>query len=184
MKTIDHYRHAERQKPRDELTEEGLRLAQRVGSGQFGALPRYERVLTSTVDRAFYTARAMGYSVDKQLGELEPMSADLIRELDWPQPLDRAATYFLGAGQAGAFSRDQAALLSRIAADLADGGSALVVSHGGNPEAAAIATLPLEDFANWGEPLRYLEGIRYSYDDDRCVGVQFLRLPGLAQARA
>ena len=180
MKTIDHFRHAERRKPSDELTQAGLRLAQRVGSGEFGALAAYDWVLTSTVDRAFYTARAMGYSVDEKLGELKPMPTDLIRELEWPQALDRAATHFLGVGAARAFSRDQAALLSRVAADIADERSALLVSHGGNPESAAIATLPLEDFSTWGEPLRYLEGIRYSFESGRCVGIQFLRLPRLA----
>ncbi len=176
-RTIDHFRHAERQKPSDELTEEGLLLAQRVGRGEFGALPSYDRVLSSTADRALFTAQAMGYSVDQRLCELDPMPIGLIRQLEWPQPLGRVAERFLGSGPAGSFSRAQATLLSRIAADLAEGGSALVVSHGGNPEAAAIASCPSDDFHGWGEPLRYLEGIRYSFGEGRCVQLQFLRLP-------
>ena len=60
MKISDHRRHSMRNIPDQHLNQEGVTLAREVGerSGSF------QRVITSTIPRAFETAIAMGYAVD------------------------------------------------------------------------------------------------------------------------
>jgi broad specificity phosphatase PhoE len=79
-------------------------------------------------------------------------------------------------GPAAKYARAQARLWRSIAAQLPDGGAALVITHGGIIEAGTVGCLPGLDYAAWGGPCGYCEGARLSFDDDRPVAAQVLRV--------
>ncbi len=62
MKTIEIRQHSIRAKPSDHLNQQGVTLARLVGEN----LGPFDRVITSTLPRAFETAIAMGFAVDEQ----------------------------------------------------------------------------------------------------------------------
>ncbi len=177
VSVIDHRRHSLRGKPGDHLTQAGVDLARRVGAGEFGAVPRYDLVVTSTVPRAFETAISIGFAVDEQLGALATMGGAAFDEYRWPLDIGEAARVLLGDGAAGRFAREQAELLRGLAARLPQDGAALVVSHGGIVEAGAIALLPDADHASRGPAIGYVEGIRLHFEGERCMEAELLRVP-------
>ncbi|MBK8560881.1 hypothetical protein [Candidatus Amarobacter glycogenicus] len=80
MPEIEHRRHSWREPPGEHLTQKGVDLARRVGGTSMG---RFDLVVTSDMPRAFETAIAMGYAVDRQepvLGYAAPSWED---EVDW-----------------------------------------------------------------------------------------------------
>jgi len=174
---VDHRRHSLRAKPGHDLNQAGVALARRVGAGEFGAVPAYDLVITSTVSRAFQTAIAMGFAVDEQYDEFATMGAAVFAECRWPCPIGGAARVLLGSGPAAEYATWQAELLTEIARRLPDDGAALVVSHGGIVEAGAVALVPDADHESWGEAIGYVEGVRLHFDRERCSRVEMLRVP-------
>jgi broad specificity phosphatase PhoE len=75
-----------------------------------------------------------------------------------------------------AYGESLAELWLMIAESLTEGGSALVVTHGGIVEAGAVACLPEVDHAGWGGAIDYCEGVRLSFEDGRFVDVEILRV--------
>ena len=61
MKTIEIRRHSIRSNPGVHLNQQGVTLARLVGQN----LGPFDRVVTSTLPRAFETALAMGFAVDE-----------------------------------------------------------------------------------------------------------------------
>jgi broad specificity phosphatase PhoE len=176
MPTIDHRRHAMRTTPGQHLSRTGVDLARRVGAGEFGSVPRYDLVVTSTVPRAYGTAIAMGFAVDEQLEVLPTMDEAALDELHRPLHIGEAARVLLGDGPARHFARSQAEVLRGIARGLPADGTALVVSHGSIVEAGAITLLPDADHQAWGPAIGYVEGIRLFFDGDTCVRAELLRV--------
>ena len=166
-----------RAKPGQRLNQAGVDLARRVGDG----MGRFDRVVTSLVPRAYETAVAMGYAVDEQMEALSSTPDGLIgedAEVDLYQgwvAMQRAAR---AGGIAERYVRLQSQLMRAVAAALPDGGRALVISHGGIVEASAVGCRPDDDFAVWGRACGYCEGVRLSFDGDRCAGAEPLRVPG------
>ena len=62
-----------RTKPGEHLSQLGVYLARRVGSGEFGEVPRYDLVITSTSPRAFETAIILGFAVHERFDFLSTM---------------------------------------------------------------------------------------------------------------
>jgi hypothetical protein len=62
--------------------------------------------------------------------------------------------------------------------DEASSPASLVVSHGGIVDASAVGCRPDDDFAGWGPSCGYCEGVRFSFEGDRCVAAELLRVPG------
>jgi broad specificity phosphatase PhoE len=172
MRTIELRRHTMRAKPGPHLTQAGVTLARRVGA----TAGPFDRVVTSTVSRAFETALAMGFAVDEQLDALAQMGDAVDTELQWPAPFGEISQALQRGGAAGQFGGRLARLLRAIARTLPEGGAALVISHGGIVEAAAIASLPEADHAAWGAHCDYCEGVRLRYEGDRCVAAEVLRV--------
>ena len=176
MVIIDHRRHAVRSKPGDHLSQSGVDLARRVRSGDFGDVPSYDLVITSTVARAFETSIAMGFAVNEQVDFLSTMGDAVLLEYPWPLDIGNAARILLGKGPAAEFAVRQAHLLRSIARRLPSDGAALVISHGGVVESGAIALRPDADHQSWGPAIGYLEGIRLVFDSYACVGDEVLRV--------
>jgi broad specificity phosphatase PhoE len=176
MRYVEHRRHTMRTQPGKHLSQAGVTLARRVGEG----LGPFDRVVTSTLARALETAIAMGFAADERLEALATMDDAVNAEVDWEEGFP-AWSRALNHGRAAArFCREQATLLAGIARALPEEGRALVISHGGVVEAGAVGALPDANHAAWGTHLSYCEGVRLTYDGDRCVDVTVLRLPPIS----
>jgi broad specificity phosphatase PhoE len=178
MRYIELRRHTLRVKPGQHLSQAGVTLARRVGE----TIGPFSRVITSTAPRAFETAVAMGFAVDEQLAELSELGKEVDAELDWPASFAEIARAISKGGAAARFARGQARLLRQIAKSLPEGGSALVISHGGILEAAAIGCLPEADHAAWGPHCDYCEGVRLAFDGEKFGAAEILRVPRGADA--
>ncbi len=172
MKILEVRRHTMRVKQGKHLSQDGVTLARRVG----GEIGPFARVVTSTVPRAFETAIAMGFAVDEELDELSTMPDAVEDEYDWQSGFEAAAQAVAQDGAAAKFARSQAKLWKSIAQSVPDGGAALAITHGGIVELGAAGCLPEFDFRRWGESCSYCEGVRLSFDGQRFVAAQLLRV--------
>lgn len=172
MRTLELRRHTLRAKPGQHLTQAGVTLARRVGE----TIGPFDRVLTSSVPRAYETALAMGFAVDEVSGAFSLMDDAVDAEICWPAPFGEIAAAMRRGGAAARFGDRLARLLRDIARALPEGGAALIISHGGIVEAAAVACLPDADHADWGGHCSYCEGVRLSFDGERFVAAEILRI--------
>src|SRR5574339_709991 len=83
MKTIEIRRHSIRSKPGQHLSQQGVTLARLVGQN----LGPFDRVVTSSLPRAFETAIAMGFAVDEQSELMSSYGNDVELEAPWPLSL-------------------------------------------------------------------------------------------------
>lgn len=166
-----------RTKPGPHLSQAGVDLARTVGEGM-GA---YDLIVTSTAARAYETAIAMGFAVDEQIRELDPVwpeevAAEVDADAQWRGFAEAARRYPDGAFVA--LSRKLADVQAAVGGRLPEGGRALLVSHGALIECATIGCLPELDVSGWGRACGYCEGVRLSWDAGRWIGAELLRVPG------
>src|SRR5512139_4126284 len=105
MPLIEHRRHSWREPPGEHLTQAGVALARRVG----GAMASFDLVVTSHLPRAFETAIAMGYAVDRQ-EELLGDDGGIADEADWTLGCAELARAYRQGNRAARACRAQAAL--------------------------------------------------------------------------
>jgi broad specificity phosphatase PhoE len=172
MRYLELRRHSKRVIPGEHLSQEGVRLARRVGDG----MGPFALVITSTITRAFETALAMGFAVQEQRDDFCPFSDKVNEAVGYPAPFaswtqqrkpNKSVVHTLKA---------QSELLHEVVALLDDGDSALIVSHGGVVEAGAVGCLPQFDWATAGDAVSYCEGVRLSFDGVRFIKVEILRV--------
>ncbi len=174
MKFIEHRRHTMRTKPGQDLSQEGVDLARRIGY----ELGPFEHVVTSTVPRAFQTAIAMGFAVDAQLAELSKLPDEFEQYVAWDAGYVAIAAA-AKAHEGGVVARSAAGLaklFDEIFSSLPEDGGALVISHGAIVEASAIGCCPDFDYTGWGA-CGYCEGVLIS-QDGMSMSVDALRAPG------
>src|SRR5687767_3009071 len=174
MKTIEIRRHSIRQKPGDHLSQQGVTLARLIGQN----LGPFDRVVTSTLPRAFETAIAMGFAVDEQSELMNTYGNAVEREAPWPLSLAGYAEVVKAGGAAAKYANQLAAIYAKLANFLADGRAALVINHGGVLELGAVACLPDADYIAWGSHFDYCEGIRLFWEDGKFVDGEILRVSG------
>lgn len=172
MKTIEIRRHSIRKKPGDHLSQEGVTLARLVGQN----LGPFDRVVTSTLPRAFETAIAMGFAVDEQVELMSTYGRDVEREVPWPLSIAGYAEVVRNGGAAARYANELAAFYTKLADYLADGRAALAVNHGGVAEMGAVACLPDADHIKWGSHFEPCEGIRLFWEDGKFVNAEVLRV--------
>lgn len=177
MKIIEHRRHTMRTQPGQDLSQAGVDLARRVGMG----LGKFDYVLTSTIPRAFQTAIAMGYAVDEQSEELGSLPPPFLDEVAWDAGFGRFAEVAMAIpdGATAAFARRLESLHRDIARRLPESGRALIVSHGGFPEATAVGISATVDCSGWGPACAYCEGVQLHLDGDVFVHAIPLRVDRL-----
>lgn len=159
-------------KPGDHLSQQGVSLARLVGQN----LGPFDRVVTSTLPRAFETAIAMGFAVDEQNELMSTYGSAVEQEAPWPLSL---AGYAEVVNQGGAAWRYAAQLLefyTKLADYLVDGRAALVINHGGIVEMGAVAALPNADHFKWGSHFECCEGVRLFWNDGKFVDAEILRI--------
>ena len=172
MKIIEIRRHSIRSKPGDHLSQQGVTLARLVGEN----LGPFDKVITSTLPRAFETAIAMGFAVDEQLELLNSTGDDVQEEIPWPQTFEVYGKAFGRGGAVTKYGRKLARLYGELVDFLADGRSALIINHGGVAEIGALACLAGTGVEVQGEALEPCEGIRLYYDDEKVVRAEILRI--------
>lgn len=157
MSMLEIRRHAHRTKPGQHLSQEGVSLARRLGD----EMGPFARVVTSPVPRAFETALAMGFAVDQQTDILASLPDDAgpwdVGFAGWGQRFQRQPAVTR-------YGRRLCDLLTGIAGGLAGDQAALLITHGGILELAAVACLPQADHGAWGATCDYCEGVRLTYD--------------------
>ena len=173
VKTLEVRRHSIRNKPGDHLSQPGVTLARRVGQN----LGPFDRVVTSTLPRAFETAIAMGFAVDEQNELMSTSGVYVDWEAPWPMSLQEYGKVVRKDGAAARYANQLRDVYHEIVDDLTDGHAALVINHGGVFELGAVACLPEADHAAWGEHFDYCEGIRLFWEDGKFVNAEILRVP-------
>jgi len=172
MRTLEIRRHTHRHVPQPHLSQTGVDLARRAGAG----LGQFDRVITSTIPRAFETAIAMGYAVDEQLEQLGLMSEAVTATIQW----NAGFTAWLQTAQnsfvVAQYTQAQADLLRSIVRALPDDGRALIISHGGIVEACVIGCVPATTRLVDDAPCGYCEGARLTFDGAAVVNLEMLRV--------
>src|SRR4051812_41754146 len=138
MRYLEVRRHTMRTKPGEHLSQAGVDLARRVGEG----LGPFARVVTTRAPRAFETAIAMGYAVDAQPGDFPQLDAEGESEVAWDAGYAAWCRAVGLGGGAARYAQREAACWRAIVEAVPEGGSALLVTHGGVIEAGAAGCLP------------------------------------------
>ena len=172
MKTIEIRRHSIRSIPGDHLNQAGVSLARRVGEG----VGPFDRVVTSTLPRAFETAISMGFAVDEQVELMSTYGADVEREIPWPQSFASYARAVKRKPAARGYADQLSSYYATLAERLEEGGAALVINHGGIVELGVTASFPDADYESWGDAVYYCEGARLFWQDGKCIDSELLRV--------
>ena len=172
MKTIEIRRHSIRSKPGDHLSREGVTLARRIGEH----IGPFERVVTSTLPRAFETAIAMGFAVDEQIELMNTYGPEVGGEVSWPQSFAVYAKAVRRGKGAAWYGNKLADYYANLASALSENGAALVVNHGGVVELGVVAAFPDTDYESWGDFADYCEGARLFWQDGKFVNAEVLRV--------
>jgi broad specificity phosphatase PhoE len=172
MKTIEVRRHSIRSKPGDHLNQTGVTLARLVGEN----LGPFDRVVTSTLPRAFETAIAMGFAVDEQIELMSTYGERVEREIRWPQSFAVYANAVKHDSAAGRYAQELAEYYAELANYLADGRAALAINHGGVLELGVVASFPDAGYESWGDAADYCEGARLFWEHGKCVNADVLRV--------
>jgi hypothetical protein len=159
MKILEIRRHSIRSQS-DHLSQQGVALARSVGQ----AIGPFERVVTSTLPRAFETAIAMGFAVDEQSDLISTYGNDVNHEAPWPMSFANYAKVIQRGGAAAKYAGKLAKYYEGILNSISDGRAALVINHGGVVEMSVTGCLPDFDFSSWGRSVEYCEGARLFWD--------------------
>ena len=171
MKILEIRRHSIRSPLGDHLNQTGVTLARLVGQN----MGPFDRVVTSTLPRAFETAIAMGFGVDEQNELMSSYGSNVEREVPWPQSFETYAEFVRRGSAAAKYAQKLAKVYRGIMAYIAEGRSALVINHGGVVELGVVGCLPDIDFSTWDGSVNYCEGARL-YWDDKFVRAEVLRV--------
>lgn len=172
MKTIEIRRHSIRSKFNEHLNQSGVTLARLVGQN----LGPFDRVVTSTLPRAFETAIAMGFAVDEQMPLMSTYGNAVEREAPWPLSCAGYAEVIQQGGATAQYANQLVEVYTKLANFLADGRAALVINHGGVAEMGAVACLPEADHFKWGSHFECCEGIRLFWNNDKFVSGEVVRV--------
>jgi len=181
MKYVEVMRHSKRGDGKG-LSEEGRELARR---DRALLAPHYDLCFSSPKERARETIEALGferYEIDEAFTAVNPWEpfdsevSKLAKERGisplaacWEIP--EALSYLKLQGETFL------AAIKRIARKLPEEGRALVVSHGGILEAAALLGCPRYDLAELGGEISFCEAVVFKVEDEKLIGVEVKRPP-------
>jgi len=172
VKTIEIRRHSKRYNHDQNLSPEGIELAKKIGS-QIGS---FDIVATSPLARAIQTASAMGFKVDQVVEEFSTYGDDVDKEVKLDSNFFEVSKVVAKGKNASLFSKKVSLALDKIAKQLKDDGSALVISHGGVIELGVVGCLPNYNFKKLGKYIGNCEGVRLFHDGEKFVDAEVLRL--------
>jgi len=183
MKVVEIRRHSIRGSD-DTLSEEGRQLASKAGSTLEG---NYLRCYTSPKKRAIQTLGEFGYTLFKVDERFGPLPGEKIRPFEdrakkmvENRKLTLLEAFFeirelhLILEEKG---REVIEAVRQICGELPDGGRALVVSHGGAVEPAALLALARGFSLNvLGGELLECEGMKFFFEGDSVKRIDVIRL--------
>ncbi|MFH0962569.1 MAG: phosphoglycerate mutase family protein [Planctomycetota bacterium] len=182
MKTIEVRRHSIRKEGRS-LSKQGFRLARKVGKQLAG---HYDLAITSPKTRCRETMEAFGikeFSEHRAFAPLDTTGLEAceeeIKKIAEREKCSTFAACFKVPAAVETLKKEAQDFLDavcKIAKDLPDGGRALVVSHGGTIEPAALIGLKKFELAAIGGELSPCEGVAFEFEGEELSGVQVLRL--------
>jgi len=172
MKILEVRRHSIRHSGGDHLSQAGVALARKVGQ----SIGPFDFVATSSLPRAFETAVAMGFAVTEQNPLMNTYGGAVEREAPWPMPFFHYSEIVKQKGAASKYAHELMDYYSGVLNQIPQGGSALVVNHGGVVELGVVACLPDADFSTWGDSVEYCEGARLFWDDGQFMRGEVLRV--------
>ena len=161
-----------RANPGVHLSQQGVTLARLVGQN----IGPFDRVVTSTLPRAFETAIAMGFAVDEQNELMNTFGDAVEREAPYPLSLAGYAEVVKKGGVAANYANKLMDVYTKLANFISEGRAALVVNHGGVAELGAVACLPNGDHVKWGSHFEYCEGIKLFWEDGKFVHAEIVRV--------
>jgi len=181
MKHVEIFRHSQRGAGKG-LSDEGRELARRA---RVLLAPHYDLCVSSPKERARETMEALGfhrYEIDEAFTALnpwEPFDAELTKLAKQRGIIPLAACWDIPAALSYLKLQGETFLgaVKRIARKLPDEGRALVVSHGGILEAAALHGCVRYDLAELGGEISFCEAVVFNFDGEKLVGVELKRLP-------
>ena len=181
MRYTEVFRHSKRG-PDKGLSEEGRELARQARSL---LAPQYDLCVSSPKERARETLEAFGferYEVDEAFTAInpwEPFDAEVSKLAKERGIIPLAACWEIP--EALNYLRMQGetflSAVKRIARKLPEEGRALVVSHGGILEAAALHGCPRYHLDEIGGEISFCEGIVFKFDGENLAGIEVKRLP-------
>jgi len=181
MKFVEAFRHSKRGESKG-LNEEGRELARRARPL---LAPRYDLCVSSPKERARETMEVFGfpsYDVDEAFTAVNPWEPfdEAVTKLAKEKGITPlAACWFVP--EALKYLRFQGETLlgaiHRIARKLPEGGRALVVTHGGILEAAALLGGPRYELDELGGEISFCEGIVFRLEGERLAGIEVRRMP-------
>jgi broad specificity phosphatase PhoE len=171
VKNLEIRRHSIRSRLGDHLNQTGITLARLVGQ----SIGPFDRVVTSTLPRAFETAIAMGFAVDERNELMSTYGGAVSNEAPWPQPFYNYSEIIKQESAAARYARKLAKYYAGVMEFISEGRSALVINHGGVVELGVVGCLPDADFSTWGDSVDYCEGARL-YWDDKFIRAEVLRV--------
>ena len=181
MKSVEVFRHSKRGEGKG-LSEEGRELARRARPR---LAPHYDLVVSSPKERARETLEAFGYDryeVDEAFTAAhpwEPFDAQVSKLAKERGIIPLAACWLITGALSYLRLQGETFLgaVKRVARRLPEEGRALVVSHGGILEAAALHGCPRYDLAELGGEIGFCEGVVFKFDGEQFAGVEVKRLP-------
>jgi broad specificity phosphatase PhoE len=171
MRILEVRRHTIRNLSSQHISQAGVDLARRVGAG----MGQFDRVVTSTLPRAFETALAMGYAVDEQIEQLSIMGEEVGAVIQWNAGYAAWAKAAANSPVVGLYTQALAELWRSIVRALPENGRALIISHGGIVEAGTIGCLPTSPLFG-PAACSYCEGARITFENAAVVNVEILRV--------
>ncbi len=172
MRILEIRRHTHRNIPQPHLSQIGVDLARRAGEG----LGKFDRVITSTIPRAFETAIAMGYAVDEQIEQLGMMSDAVTAAIQWNAGFTAWAQAAQRNPRVAHYTRSMADVLRSIVRALPEEGRALIISHGGIVEACVIGCVPATARFTDDAACGYCEGARLTFSGEVTGRFEMLRI--------
>ncbi len=181
MKFVEVFRHSKRGESKG-LNEEGRELARRARAL---LSPRYDLCVSSPKERARETMEALGFSsyeVDEAFTAVNPWepfdeAVTTLAKEKGTTPL--AACWFVP--EALNYLRLQGetflGAIHRIARKLPEDGRALVVTHGGILEAAALFGCPRYNLDELGGEINFCEGTVFRIEGEKLAGIEVKRMP-------
>jgi broad specificity phosphatase PhoE len=172
LRQLEVRRHAQRNTSGRSLSEEGLGMACYVGQ----SLPEFDLVVTSELRWAIETAVVMGYSIDTKINAKEYKKDQDDEEISQnASPADYAELIKTSSGIAG-WAQAQLEYYLLIINKLQEGGKALIISHGGAIDAAAVACFPNANHKEWGPAFGHCEGYYLSFENEMFTNIEIHRI--------
>lgn len=178
MRYLEVRRHSYRLPPNQNLSQEGVTLARRLGE----ETGHFDEVVTSPLPRCTQTAVAMGYAISQTINELAGddglgESFPHMESLNWKLGCGVFSEQLAFLPELTDFVSKQARIWRDIVERVSEGERALLITHGGAYlDGTAVYCLPAADHHAWGEYSDCCEGIRLSYMNDEFVSAEVLRI--------